>query len=59
MQRLKDELNAVKNKLNDYNLERWHKHTRSTNKAGSVLWTLREKIDPEFITQVIFFINQS
>lgn len=49
---MKDELNAVKNKLNNFNLDEWHKHTRAMNKAGSVLWTLKKEVDPEFATQV-------
>lgn len=48
---MKDELNSVKNKLNDFNLDEWHKHTRAMNKAGAVLWTLKKEVEPEFATQ--------
>lgn len=51
MMEMKDNLNQVKNKLNNYNLDEWHKHTRAMNKAGNVLWTLKRDIEPEFATQ--------
>ncbi|EEB15233.1 conserved hypothetical protein [Pediculus humanus corporis] len=48
---LKEKLNEVKNKLNNYNLDDWHKHTRAMNKAGNLLWTVKKTIAPEFVTQ--------
>ncbi|KAJ9593433.1 hypothetical protein L9F63_015019, partial [Diploptera punctata] len=51
LQKLKDELNDVKSKLDLYNLNDWHKHTRLMNKAGEVQWRLRKEIEPEFLTQ--------
>ncbi|PSN54810.1 hypothetical protein C0J52_02913 [Blattella germanica] len=51
LQQLKQELNAVKSKLNNFNLSDWHKHTRFMNKAGDIQWKLRKEIEPEFVTQ--------
>jgi hypothetical protein len=52
LQRLKAELNSVKSKLDSYNLNEWHKHTRAMNKAGDIQWKLRSELEPEFLTQV-------
>ncbi|GFG29900.1 hypothetical protein Cfor_09920 [Coptotermes formosanus] len=51
LQTLKDELNSVKSKLDSYNLNDWHKHTRAMNKAGEIQWRLRKELEPEFLTQ--------
>ncbi|XP_046739666.1 cap-specific mRNA (nucleoside-2'-O-)-methyltransferase 2 [Diprion similis] len=51
LQILKRELNDIKNKLNDYDIAKWHQHTRRRNRAGDVQWRLRNEIDPEFLTQ--------
>lgn len=48
----KQELNARKDQLNDFNLEQWHKHTRTTNPSGNVVWTLKKLIKPEMVSQV-------
>lgn len=50
-QKLKLELNSVKEKLNEYNLNEWHRHTRSTNPADLVMRRLRTEIKVEFLTQ--------
>jgi len=42
----------MKNRLNDIDLEPWHKHTKAMNPSGMVVWTLKKEIQPEFITQV-------
>lgn len=52
LQQLKTELNNVKSKLDLYNLNDWHKHTRAMNKAGEIQWKLRNELEPEFLTQV-------
>jgi cap2 methyltransferase len=52
LQKLKDELNSVKSKLDFYELNDWHKHTRAMNKAGDIQWKLRKELDPELLTQV-------
>ncbi|KAK6631820.1 hypothetical protein RUM43_013886 [Polyplax serrata] len=49
--KLKQTLNDVKNKLNNYNLDEWHKHTRAMNKAGNLVWTVKKSIGAEFVTQ--------
>ncbi|XP_069682597.1 cap-specific mRNA (nucleoside-2'-O-)-methyltransferase 2 isoform X1 [Periplaneta americana] len=51
LQKLKEELNSVKSKLDLYNLNDWHKHTRAMNKAGEIQRKLRKEIEPEFLTQ--------
>jgi len=54
LQKLKDELNCVKSKLDSYNLNDWHRHTRAMNKAGEIQWRLRKELEPEFLTQVLY-----
>ncbi|PNF33148.1 hypothetical protein B7P43_G14451, partial [Cryptotermes secundus] len=51
LQKLKDELNSVKSKLDFYDLNSWHKHTRVMNKASEIQWKLRKEVDPELLTQ--------
>lgn len=51
LQKLKTQLNEIKNRLNDYNISDWHRHTTRRNRAGDVQWRLRKEIDPEFLTQ--------
>jgi hypothetical protein len=53
LQVLKVQLNNVKSRLDGYNLNVWHKHTRAMNKAGEILWKLRKGLEPEFLTQVL------
>ncbi|KAF6205194.1 hypothetical protein GE061_019361 [Apolygus lucorum] len=50
LQSLKNDLNSVKSKLNNYDLERWHAHTTNTNFAGFVIPAVR-KFKPELLTQ--------
>jgi len=52
LQILKNGLNRVKSKLDSYNLNDWHRHTRAMNKAGEIQWRLRKELEPEFLTQV-------
>lgn len=51
LQILKNGLNRVKSKLDSYNLNDWHRHTRAMNKAGEIQWRLRKELEPEFLTQ--------
>ncbi|KAK7789826.1 hypothetical protein R5R35_007358 [Gryllus longicercus] len=51
LQTIKEELNNAKSQLNDFDLEDWHRHTNFTNKAGDILWKLRNEFEPEFVTQ--------
>lgn len=48
---MKNDLNEIKSKLNDYSLTKWSHHTRQRNKAGEVQWRLRKDVQPEFLTQ--------
>jgi cap2 methyltransferase len=52
LQKLKGDLNIVKSRLDFYDLNSWHKHTRAMNKAGDIQWKLRKELDPELLTQV-------
>jgi hypothetical protein len=54
---LKVQLNEVKAQLNDYVLDDWHRHTKATNPAGRVLWTIKDTCNPELLTQVCFDTN--
>ncbi|XP_019896045.2 cap-specific mRNA (nucleoside-2'-O-)-methyltransferase 2 [Esox lucius] len=51
LQTLKKSLNKVKNRLSDKDLEVWHQHTNSTNRAGKVIATVRAIADAEICTQ--------
>ncbi|KAK9511587.1 hypothetical protein O3M35_000217 [Rhynocoris fuscipes] len=50
LQEMKHDLNRIKGKLNNYNLLKWHNHTRLTNRAGDIFKNLR-KFKPELLTQ--------
>ncbi|XP_062327537.1 cap-specific mRNA (nucleoside-2'-O-)-methyltransferase 2 [Osmerus eperlanus] len=51
LQALKVSLNSVKNQLSDKDLEVWHQHTNSTNRAGKVIATVRAAANAEICTQ--------
>lgn len=51
LQDLKVLLNAVKNQLSDKNVQVWHQHTNSTNRAGKVIATVRSAAGAEICTQ--------
>ncbi|XP_077570287.1 cap-specific mRNA (nucleoside-2'-O-)-methyltransferase 2 isoform X1 [Stigmatopora nigra] len=51
LQALKVSLNSVKNQLSDKNIEVWHQHTSSTNRAGKVIATVRSAANAEICTQ--------
>lgn len=48
---LKASLNAVKNQLSDKNVQVWHQHTNSTNRAGKVITAVRSAANAEICTQ--------
>ncbi|XP_043475485.1 cap-specific mRNA (nucleoside-2'-O-)-methyltransferase 2 isoform X1 [Leptopilina heterotoma] len=48
---IKSILNDTKSKLNNYRLNEWSEHTRKRNKAGSVIYFIDKRIEPEFVTQ--------
>ncbi|XP_071445014.1 cap-specific mRNA (nucleoside-2'-O-)-methyltransferase 2 [Hetaerina americana] len=49
--KFKDRLNEVKSKLNDFPLEKWHRHTAAMNPAGAIQRQLREEVGAELLTQ--------
>lgn len=51
LQGMKRELNGVKGKLTQFDLDDWHWHTKKRFLGGFVLGTLRAKIKPELLTQ--------
>lgn len=51
LQALKKSLNEVKNELSDKDLEVWHQHTCSTNRAGTITGHLRQTTNAELCTQ--------
>ncbi|KAM6979642.1 cap-specific mRNA (nucleoside-2'-O-)-methyltransferase 2 [Aplochiton taeniatus] len=51
LQNLKVSLNEVKNQLSDKDLQVWHQHTNSTNRAGKVIATVRAAANAEICTQ--------
>lgn len=48
---MKDELNTLKNNLNDKNMITWHDHTRRVNIAGNIAPEIRSRARPELCTQ--------
>ncbi|XP_033973046.1 cap-specific mRNA (nucleoside-2'-O-)-methyltransferase 2 [Trematomus bernacchii] len=51
LQALKASLNDVKNQLSDKNVQVWHQHTNSTNRAGTVISAVRSAANAEICTQ--------
>ncbi|KAE8297092.1 Cap-specific mRNA (nucleoside-2'-O-)-methyltransferase 2 [Larimichthys crocea] len=51
LQALKVSLNTVKNQLSDKNVQIWHQHTNSTNRAGKVIAAVRSAANAEICTQ--------
>ncbi|XP_058463306.1 cap-specific mRNA (nucleoside-2'-O-)-methyltransferase 2 [Malaya genurostris] len=51
LQKVKDDLNAVKNRLNDFEISDWHQHTRRRSSLFRILRELRYRIGGEFVTQ--------
>ena len=48
---MKERLNATKSKLNEMPLNKWHKHTKKLNPAGTVTQELKKRAQPELMTQ--------
>lgn len=48
---MKNELNSLKNNLNDKDLLTWHDHTREVNLAGNIASEIRSRVRPELCTQ--------
>lgn len=51
LQKVKDDLNEVKSRLNNFNLSKWQQHTNRTNGAGDIVRTVKENIQAELVTQ--------
>ncbi|XP_053684883.1 cap-specific mRNA (nucleoside-2'-O-)-methyltransferase 2 [Sabethes cyaneus] len=51
LQKVKNDLNAVKNRLNDFEISHWHQHTRNRSSLLPILHELRHRIGGEFVTQ--------
>jgi len=51
LQDMKQELNTVKSKLNNLQLNKWHRHTKRMNPAGMITQALRSQVKPELLTQ--------
>ena len=51
LQSMKERLNATKSKLNEMPLNKWHKHTKKLNPAGTVTQELKKRAQPELMTQ--------
>jgi len=50
LQELKNKLNFIKSKLNDYPIEEWNMHTKKRNPAGEIVWKIKKNISSELIT---------
>jgi len=50
LQQLKYQLNTVRSKLDEKDIQFWHKHTSFTNLAGDVVFQVRRNIQPEVCT---------
>ncbi|XP_060568432.1 cap-specific mRNA (nucleoside-2'-O-)-methyltransferase 2-like [Ruditapes philippinarum] len=48
---MKNELNTLKNELNDKDMITWHEHTRLVNLAGNIAPGIRNQLRPELCTQ--------
>lgn len=55
-QRMKEELNAARDRLNETEPISWSKHTSFTNRAGSLVGGLKREFQPEMSTMVCHVI---
>ncbi|XP_055631951.1 cap-specific mRNA (nucleoside-2'-O-)-methyltransferase 2 [Toxorhynchites rutilus septentrionalis] len=51
LQRLKERLNLVKSRLNVFEINDWHEHTRNRSSLVPILMDLRHNVRAEFVTQ--------
>ncbi|XP_062541575.1 cap-specific mRNA (nucleoside-2'-O-)-methyltransferase 2 [Armigeres subalbatus] len=51
LQKIKTALNKVKSRLNDFEINDWHKHTRRRSSLQPILSELRHRVRAEFVTQ--------
>ncbi|KAH8371643.1 hypothetical protein KR093_008354 [Drosophila rubida] len=50
LQNLKEELNTVKSKLNNYGVQEWSSHTNRRDPSGEISWRLKNETKAEFVT---------
>ncbi|XP_017019985.2 cap-specific mRNA (nucleoside-2'-O-)-methyltransferase 2 [Drosophila kikkawai] len=50
LQGLREQLNAVKSRLNDYGVQEWSAHTNRRDPSGEVSWRLKNETKAEFVT---------
>ncbi|XP_017079271.1 cap-specific mRNA (nucleoside-2'-O-)-methyltransferase 2 [Drosophila eugracilis] len=50
LQGLREQLNTVKSKLNDYGVQEWSAHTNRRDPSGEVSWRLKNDTKAEFVT---------
>lgn len=51
LQMLKNSLNEMKSRLNNFNLCEWQQHTNQMNKAGDIVSAVKKNIQAELVTQ--------
>jgi ATP-dependent helicase/DNAse subunit B len=51
LQTLKNNLNEVKSRLNNYNLQEWHQHTSHMNEASDIVNCVKKHTRAELVTQ--------
>ncbi|KAH8415851.1 hypothetical protein KR222_002127, partial [Zaprionus bogoriensis] len=50
LQQLKEQLNTVKSKLNNYGVQEWSTHTNRRDPSGEISWRLKNETKAEFVT---------
>ncbi|KAH8402465.1 hypothetical protein KR009_012205, partial [Drosophila setifemur] len=50
LQGLREQLNGVKSRLNDYGVQEWSAHTNRRDPSGEVSWRLKNETKAEFVT---------
>ena len=51
LQTMRQRLNTTKAQLNEMPLQKWHRHTKKLNPAGTVAQHLKRSVQPELLTQ--------
>lgn len=51
LQMLKDSLNEMKSRLNNFHLYKWQQHTNQMNKAGDIVNAVKKNTQAELVTQ--------
>ncbi|XP_030557827.1 cap-specific mRNA (nucleoside-2'-O-)-methyltransferase 2 [Drosophila novamexicana] len=50
LQELKEQLNRIKSKLNNYGVQEWSTHTNRRDPSGEISWRLKNETKAEFVT---------